>query len=185
MKKTVCTFLFLSLLFSLNAQTHLSKSINLSIGAGINDFRSWTPDIGVQYVFYNWLNLGVHYNFCHAKVENIVNVWEHNIELVSNFTPVQVKEKFFINLGVGVGLKNTQLAGIPRANYKPPTWNVGMLGNIEVEYAFLRYFSAFAKFVPKIYFIDIDTKLRYELFGAAGIKVNLQWLFIGVKQKNN
>jgi hypothetical protein len=155
------------------AQTHFPKTINVDLGAGVNDAGSFTPVVGAGYVFNNWCSLYGRYSFSTGKVENnLLTYREHNAELYPYFTVVSYQDRWFVSSLIGLAYKHQNLLGIPKPSRDVKGHNFGGIVGVEGEWHFVRYLAAFAGVSNRGLLLKEEP--RYELFATAGVRTSLR-----------
>ncbi|GHV64499.1 hypothetical protein FACS1894199_02890 [Bacteroidia bacterium] len=171
MKKLFLIITVATMSLMVEAQTHFPKSINIELGAGVNDALNPSPVIGGGYVFNNWLSLYGRYSLATGKVENnLLTYWEHNAEVYPAFTVYSYHDKWFISTLAGIIYKHQELRGIPVPSRDVNGHNFGGVIGVEGEWHFARFLSAYAGVSYRGLFFKEETRL--EPFGMVGIRMS-------------
>lgn len=180
MKKILVIISIIALPALANAQIRFPKTINLELAAGVNDFPAFMPMGGLTFVWNDWLNSGLRYSYMRTEVDGC-GVVENNVEAVAGFTAYSLKDVIFFNGNVGVVGKTQKIEDIPTPTFEPKPFNFGVVGEVEVEYTFQTYFSAFVR--GGVRYCFLDEKSRVEGVYMAGLRVNSR-IFKAIVKRN-
>ncbi len=151
------------------AQLHYSGSWNMEAGAGINDMKCFSPVIGVGYTFSGTIAAYGRYTLALGSQPGF-EFKEHNIELLVSFTPLSIREDFFVNLNIGPVVK-FQNFGDFKPTPRTGAVNVGGAADIDLEFSIGTYWSLFGRGTYRMLLADEHT--RHELFYSAGVRVSM------------
>ncbi|MGL4364605.1 MAG: hypothetical protein ACRCSB_05330, partial [Bacteroidales bacterium] len=100
-----------------------------------------------------------------------ITIGEHNIELMTYFSPFALKEdRVYLNANVGLIGKTQKIEGIPVPSFQPKGFNFGVVGEGELEVFVTHYLSLFGRAGARFCFID--TRQRIEGVYLGGLRIN-------------
>lgn len=169
---------------TLSAQTHFPKTLNVGVSAGYGSLENFEikPELG--FVFTHWFALNARYYYNKMDKASSYVLHFNNLDIYGSFTPVSVREFFFLNLNIGVAQYFTVLkTNNPAHNMKNGLpYNLGVVGDAELEFAFARYFSAFVRPSVRMWFYEPEFRYKADVRGEIGVRINSR--FIKLFKKN-
>lgn len=169
MNKILAIIIFTCYTVIAAAQTHYKESINVELGAGINDMSCVSPVVAVGYTFNRYIAGYARYSFAIGN-ETGYSFMENNIELYAAFTPMDINEKVFFNINAGAIIKLQDFKGFvptPRTG----NINLGAVLDAELEWSTGVYWSIVGRMSYRALFLDEN--IRQELFYSAGVRMSL------------
>ncbi len=151
------------------AQLHYTGSWNVEAGAGINDMKCFSPVIGAGYAFSGYIAAYGRYSLAFGSRPGF-EFREHNIELLMSFTPLSIREDFFVNLNIGPIFKFQNFGDFKPTPQTNPI-NIGGAADLDLEFSLGTYWSLFGRGTYRL--LLADERTRHELFYSAGIRVSM------------
>ncbi len=151
------------------AQLHYSGSWNIEAGVGINDMSCVSPVVGAGYTFNGILAVYGRYSMAHASRTGY-DIRENNIELLVSYTPMHVREVFFVNLNIGPVFKFQRFGDFQPA-IRANSLNIGGAADVDLELSLGIYWSLFGRASYRL--LLADERKRHELFYSAGVRVSM------------